>query len=37
LSLEEQFIPLRKVHKIKKPIWMSYKALKCVKKKIKVF
>jgi len=37
LSLEERFVPLRKEYKEKKPIWMSYKALKCVKKKIKVF
>jgi len=37
LSLEEQFVPLRNTQSKRKPIWMSYKALKSVKKKLKVF
>ena len=37
LSLEEQFVPLRNTHSKKKLIWMNYKALKSVKKKLKVF
>ena len=37
LSLEEQFVPLRNTLNRKKPIWMNYKALKSVKRKLKVF
>jgi len=39
LNLEDEYIPMKKIrpNKWKKPVWMSYKALKCVRKKRKVF
>jgi len=39
LNLEDEYIPMKKIrpNKRKKTVWMSYKALKCVRKKRKVF
>jgi len=39
LNLEDKYIPVKRIrpNKRKKPAWMSYKALKCVRKKRKVF
>ena len=40
LELENKYIPVKKVHncgRTKKPIWMSHKALKLVKKKNRVY
>jgi len=39
-SLEDKFIPVKRIpgqSDHKKPVWMSYKAFKCVRKKRKVF
>jgi len=38
-NLHERFIPLKTLGKYcrRKPVWMSYKAWKCVKKKSKVY
>ena len=39
LNLESKYVPMKSIrlNKRRKPVWMSYKALKCVKKKRKVF
>jgi len=39
LNLESKFIPVKSIrpNKRKKPVWMSHKALKCVKKKRRIF